>query len=396
MMGNPVSIARCLRTLVAAAALVSIPMVSVAQGSATLEQRLNRLERLLASESLLKLFQTVENLQQEVRDLRGEIEVQTHQMSELRRRQTELYLDIDKRMQRLETGQFPRPRSGGTGAPSAADGAGGNVANRAAQGTQTQNLPPAGSAATGTLGRRGANTSSAAGAASVTGASKTGPTQGANPNATAIVATGVPRQPVGQSGAATAAGASGASSGAASTGAAGLAGASPNSSQVASASVPARASSAQAPTPSVSAGSSGTSASGSAGEPTDPVAEQKAYKDAFGLLKSGRYEDAATAFQDFLTAYGQGEFADNAQYWLGETFYVTRQFDLALAEFQTLVMQHPKSQKLTHAMLKIGYIHDELGQPAEARQALGQLIERFPKTTAAGLAKKRLQRLRSQ
>ena len=122
----------------------------------------------------------------------------------------------------------------------------------------------------------------------------------------------------------------------------------------------------------------------------DPFAEQQAYQGAFDLLKSGRYEDAAVAFQQFIADFPAGTYADNAQYWLGETFYITRQFDRAVQEFERLVSTHPNSQKLTHAMLKIGYAHDELGNKAEAERVLGLLMERHPQTAAAGLARKRL------
>ena len=81
---------------------------------------------------------------------------------------------------------------------------------------------------------------------------------------------------------------------------------------------------------------------------------------------------------------------DNAQYWLGETYYITRRFEQAVQEFQRLVSMHPTSGKLTHAMLKIGYAHDELGNKAEAERVLGELIERHPQSAAAGLARKRL------
>ena len=48
----------------------------------------------------------------------------------------------------------------------------------------------------------------------------------------------------------------------------------------------------------------------------------------------------------------------------------------------------------THALLKIGYIQDELGNRAEAKRVLEDLVKRFPSSAAAGLAKKRLERLR--
>jgi tol-pal system protein YbgF len=128
----------------------------------------------------------------------------------------------------------------------------------------------------------------------------------------------------------------------------------------------------------------------------DPIREQQDYQAAFNLLKSGRYDDATKAFRNFLVAYPGGEFVDNAHYWLGETYYVTRHFEAALQEFEGLIAHYPQSPKLTHAMLKVGYIHHELGRLEQAKQALIALTESHPDSTAAGLARKRLQRLQSE
>ncbi|MCY4349970.1 MAG: tol-pal system protein YbgF [Thiotrichales bacterium] len=126
----------------------------------------------------------------------------------------------------------------------------------------------------------------------------------------------------------------------------------------------------------------------------DPFAEQQAYQSAFNLLKSGSYDEAAVAFQRFIAEFPAGSYADNAQYWLGETFYITRRFKEAVQEFERLVSAHPASQKLTHALLKIGYAHDELGNLKEAERVLTELIERHPQSAAAGLARKRLTSIR--
>ena len=126
----------------------------------------------------------------------------------------------------------------------------------------------------------------------------------------------------------------------------------------------------------------------------DPFAEQQAYQAAFELLKAGRYEEAAEAFQVFIAAYPSGSYADNAQYWLGETHYITRKFELSVQEFQRLITTYPNSGKLTHALLKIGYAHDELGNKVEAERALSELVTRHPQSAAAGLARRRLQNIR--
>ena len=122
----------------------------------------------------------------------------------------------------------------------------------------------------------------------------------------------------------------------------------------------------------------------------DPFAEQQAYQSAFDLVRSGRYEEAAVAFQEFVVEYPTGSYADNALYWLGETYYVRHQFEQAVREYERLVATYPNSQKLPDALLKIGYSHDELGNTAEAERVLGQLIQSHPQSTAATLARKRL------
>jgi len=128
----------------------------------------------------------------------------------------------------------------------------------------------------------------------------------------------------------------------------------------------------------------------------NPIREQQDYQAAFNLLKTGRYDDATKAFRSFLVTHPGGDFVDNAHYWLGETYYVTRHFEAALQEFEGLIAHFPQSPKLTHAMLKVGYIHHELGRLEQAKQALIALTESHPDSTAAGLARKRLQRLQSE
>ena len=126
---------------------------------------------------------------------------------------------------------------------------------------------------------------------------------------------------------------------------------------------------------------------------TSSLEEQSEYTDAFALLREGRYDKAALAFQTFLKRHGTGKYADNARYWLGESYYVTRDFPASMEQFQSLLAQFPQSPKAAGAQLKIGFIHHELGQMDEARQALAILVERYPKTTAARLARDRLKRL---
>jgi tol-pal system protein YbgF len=117
------------------------------------------------------------------------------------------------------------------------------------------------------------------------------------------------------------------------------------------------------------------------------------YQAAFELLKEQRYEPAAMAFEQFLVTYPDSELADNAQYWLAESHYVTQMFDVALAEFGVVVTRFPRSRKVPDALLKMGYCNYELKQWEAARTSLKRVQAEFPETTAARLAGQRLERM---
>jgi len=125
-----------------------------------------------------------------------------------------------------------------------------------------------------------------------------------------------------------------------------------------------------------------------------PLAEKEAYNRAFQSLKDLKYADSAKRFQSFLQQYPSSEYADNAQYWLGESYYVTRNYDIALEAFQGLISRYPDSPKVADGLLKIGYTHYELKQWDQARAALEQVQQQYPGTTLARLAGSRLRSLK--
>lgn len=125
----------------------------------------------------------------------------------------------------------------------------------------------------------------------------------------------------------------------------------------------------------------------------DPAGERAAYEAAFDALKNGQYAEAARRFQAFLEAYPDGEYAPNAYYWLGESYYVTQNYEIALETFQTLLERFPNSNKAPDALLKLGYCQYELRQWQAAEATLNRVIERYPDSTVSRLAQGRLRAL---
>ncbi|HEX6995341.1 MAG TPA: tol-pal system protein YbgF [Gammaproteobacteria bacterium] len=236
-----------------------------------LEERLGRIERVVNNESLIQMANQLEQLRADTQTLRGEVETLRFETESGAERQRQLYLDIDQRLQSLES----QSRGGFDG------------------------------------GRPGVGANTAAGAG---GFADAGPGTG---------------------------GAAGARGGAA---------------QV-----------------------SGT--------------DTENYQRAFELLEARRYGDAAQALRRFLEAFPDSALADNAQYWLAETYYVQRDFATALPEFQKVLDLYPQSDKLADSLLKVGYCNYELGRLDAARTALQQVMRNYPGTTAAELATSRLEAL---
>lgn len=113
-------------------------------------------------------------------------------------------------------------------------------------------------------------------------------------------------------------------------------------------------------------------------QPAQPAASAaEAYRDAFNLLKKADYPAAEVAFQNFLKQYGDTEYAGNAQYWLGETYYVRGQFEKAAVAFADGYKKYRKGPKAPDSLLKLGFSMRRLNQTDKSCAALDQFLKEF-------------------
>jgi tol-pal system protein YbgF len=248
-----------------------------------IDARVTRIERIISNQSLVELAQHLDQVQADVRQLRGRVEELEYNTESTRKQQRDLYSDLDKRLAAIGGGS-------------------------------------AGGAAAGAL----------SGSGSGAGAGSSSPQSGAG-----------------------AAGGSGASA-------------------------------------TAGAGAAGSAAADSGGVGTSE--EQRVYGQSFDALKAGSYSIAVTGFKDFLTSYPASPLAENAQYWLGEAYYVTRDFDSASAAFKSVLSKWPDSRKAPDALLKLGYTQIAQNKSSEGRATLSQVVQKYPGTDAAKLAADRLSR----
>jgi|GEM_PF-435824 len=136
-------------------------------------------------------------------------------------------------------------------------------------------------------------------------------------------------------------------------------------------------------------------ADGSGGDDATPE-DVKRYQAAFDQLMDGQYEPAIEAFRQFLGDFPESQYADNAQYWLGEAYYVQQNYERALEAFKKVQREFPGSDKVPAALLKEGYAYYELQDYRMARKTLLEVTERFPDHRVAELARQRMDRIRKE
>ena len=115
------------------------------------------------------------------------------------------------------------------------------------------------------------------------------------------------------------------------------------------------------------------------------------YRAAVELVKAARYPDAIVALRAFLQHYPRHDYADNAQYWLGEAFYAQHDYPHALVEFRATIETYPRGNKVPDALLKVGFCYQALGKLDKMRAVLEQVVNLYPKSEPAAIAAKKLE-----
>jgi len=125
----------------------------------------------------------------------------------------------------------------------------------------------------------------------------------------------------------------------------------------------------------------------------DAKKETQMYQDAYTLIKNKKYSDAIQFLNIYLSKYPSGKYAANAHYWLGELYTIAGQNDKARDQLTMVVNGYSDSEKVPDAMLKLGWMAYDNSQWDQAKQWWQTILKKYPDSSAAQLAKSRLQQL---
>jgi tol-pal system protein YbgF len=144
----------------------------------------------------------------------------------------------------------------------------------------------------------------------------------------------------------------------------------------------------------------GAPPSAAAGVPAAPagtgatgMTPRRLYETAYADYTAGQWSLAIQGFETYLKTYPKSELADDAQYYIGESYAGDSKYREAAAAYERVIRDYPSSNILPEAWYKVGISYDRLGQPDKAREAFAFVVKNYPDSDAGRIAKQGLDRL---
>jgi tol-pal system protein YbgF len=122
--------------------------------------------------------------------------------------------------------------------------------------------------------------------------------------------------------------------------------------------------------------------------------EDELYHRAKQAFDQGSTAQARRGFEELIQRYPNSANADNAQFWIGETFFREKAYEKSILEYQKVIERYPKGNKVPSALLKQGHAFLALGDKVNSRLLFEELVRKFPHSAEAKLASDKLKEIR--
>lgn len=123
------------------------------------------------------------------------------------------------------------------------------------------------------------------------------------------------------------------------------------------------------------------------GTPLAAATDKSIYERGLTALESGRFNESRSTFSEVLTRYPKSSLADNARFWIGESFYRQREYATSILEYQKVIDEYPAGDKVPAALYKQGLAFLEIGEKDGGLATLRQLVSKYPRTREAKSAR---------
>lgn len=129
-------------------------------------------------------------------------------------------------------------------------------------------------------------------------------------------------------------------------------------------------------------------------QPPAVAKETELYENSLALFRNGRHEEAIAGFRGFLRTHPKSDQAENAHFWIGESYYALRQYEQAILAYQEVIKNYPKGSKAANATLRQGMAFLEINDKTSAKLLLDRVTKNYPNTNEAKIAQQKLATLR--
>ncbi|MBI5025387.1 MAG: tol-pal system protein YbgF [Nitrospirae bacterium] len=114
------------------------------------------------------------------------------------------------------------------------------------------------------------------------------------------------------------------------------------------------------------------------------------YLEAYDTYKKGKTKEARERFESLIKEHPKNEYSSKAQFWIGESYYKDKNYESAILAYEDYLRENPKDEKTPEALLRQGYSFYAIGDAKTGKVILEKLIEKFPNSSEAKMAKKKL------
>ncbi len=117
------------------------------------------------------------------------------------------------------------------------------------------------------------------------------------------------------------------------------------------------------------------------------------YEDAVRAFNEEHYEDSIQYFRDFVYKSPESEYADDAQFWIAESYLRKQLYSNAIKEFNQVVLRYGTGDRGAGALLKLAEVFSRIGDQVDARLSLQKLVNRYPGSDEAAEAYRLLKQM---
>ncbi len=118
------------------------------------------------------------------------------------------------------------------------------------------------------------------------------------------------------------------------------------------------------------------------------------YRRALTVYAQHKYREARALFQQVFDGDPTGQLADNALFWIGETYFTVADYANATRFYERVTKEYATENKAPDAMFKLGVTFEKTGDLGMARKTFEECIRKYPYSTSASSAKQELQRIK--